>query len=227
MNDITIRNICALALASLLLLPSCNLPRLEPLSKLGPSKIGPVSLQASPKSDLRAHFSSLTGQKLNDFFVVPGWGVMLAIGAVNAEGSSALREAKSKAGSFEESIIVNLIRSELVSAGYQCSDDAPRAFLLKIDQLQLRETKGGAVFAGRVSGLLTDTDGSPMWMASSKVVKVPGHTFAEYKANPSLYRTDVTHLLRESGRMLVRADGIWAMKYSDYGALIGGAKRQF
>ena len=209
----------AASIITCLVLGSCTTLPQQPLSVLGPSKIGPVSCQFESGSETSPTYSSdsanLAGPNLADGLVV----ALIEKGikeAAEAPGQTDLNRISKGSGSAENQMILENLRKELTAAGYTVRKDAPSTFSVKATHYGMHKNFNGNSFPKIIgNGILRDSAGNVIWTGAEVTAWYNANkSFKDYTATPSLYRSDFNETAQAFAKQAVNCTGAFSISKS-------------
>jgi hypothetical protein len=217
-----------LLLASLasVLVTSCAVPKPQPLSALGPKKIGPVSCQLDSSGPTNPRYEnawSQAAQSQNSMDGTIGGAVatliVAGIGeAARAPGQSKLDKISQAAGARERQQILDNFRKQLTAAGYTVKDQSSSSFVVRVASYGINKGKAGLVYQNIYGdATLKDPLGKSIWTSTGSSQAAPstgGRKLDEYMANPKLYHGDFEQKAKEFANRVVTGVGIYSTEYN-------------
>jgi hypothetical protein len=206
-----------------ILLASCAVPKPQPLSALGPRKIGPVSCQLDPGGATKPNYASTaSGVLAGDGNTGGGAGGAIASlilkGAkelAEAPGQSKLENVSASVGSMERQVVLEQYRKQLIAAGYTIKDNSSYRISVVVSSYGVYKNLDGKAKILIQSGMvLRDSAGKIVWDGSMYVTNIAAkRQFQDYVNNPSQYGRDFEEAAMETAKASVNGIGTFSKEY--------------
>ena len=215
-------SILLLASSAGFFLTSC-VPRPQPLSALGPMKIGPVSCRLDPTGPTKPGYASTATDMLksngNNGGGIGGAiaGLILsgAEAAAKIPGQRKLDNITAAVDSMERETILENFRKQLVAAGFTVKEGAPSTAVVNVIFYGVHKNMGGQTQILINSRLIVkDSAGKPIWTSTAvPVSNLPKQQFDDFVKAPSLYRREFGAAANEHANGVVNGVGLFSQEY--------------